>query len=307
MLEKSRVISMVFALTIVLFIAVSARNAAPTVVGGLHDFSATGGSPTYGGHVTGQVCVFCHTPHGANTNQWYTMNPDVGVNKATGDATNPNGRFLWNRRLPARTFQMYASPTLNASASRQPGIFSLMCLSCHDGVGGINVLLNYAADDPLDPYGHAHDGAVPAGALANQLGEAGFANFMNIGGADNCGSASEFNACTTGGVNLQDDHPIGFSYDAVQAVDSGLKPFADVATGIKQRLNLTGASHDVECSTCHDPHRTNYHNSTGCSPDVPAQVDCENKFLVIGEATWGNSPETTKNEGSVLCLSCHNK
>lgn len=56
------------------------------------------------------VCIFCHTPHNAQ--------PAAG---------------LWNRDLPAVTYKLYQSSTLQAQVL-QPNGSSRLCLSCHDGI-----------------------------------------------------------------------------------------------------------------------------------------------------------------------------
>ncbi|HJV92252.1 MAG TPA: hypothetical protein VJ572_02200, partial [Azonexus sp.] len=76
-----------------------------------------------------QICVFCHTPHGANT----------------------GATPLWNRKVAGsgytQSYVLYDSNTLDAKQVQgsldQPGGSSKLCLSCHDGtvaVGNVNVL-----------------------------------------------------------------------------------------------------------------------------------------------------------------------
>lgn len=83
---------------------------AGTIGGSAHDFSGQGWSG-------GQICLPCHTPHKANI--------------TVADAP------LWNHALSTATYQLYASPTLNATMG-QPGGGSKLCLSCHDGTVAIN-------------------------------------------------------------------------------------------------------------------------------------------------------------------------
>jgi len=58
-----------------------------------------------------ELCVYCHTPHGA-----------------TAGATP-----LWNRDLSGATYVPYQSSSLDATGIGQPGGTSKLCLSCHDG------------------------------------------------------------------------------------------------------------------------------------------------------------------------------
>ncbi len=74
------------------------------IKGSAHDFSALSENQ--------EICIFCHTPHEA----------DVSVTEAP----------LWNHTNTTRQFQVYNSPTLDATVS-QPSGASKLCLSCHDG------------------------------------------------------------------------------------------------------------------------------------------------------------------------------
>lgn len=80
-----------------------------------HNLSVTG--PGYPGITQSteeeRICIFCHTPHHANTG-------------AGQDAP------LWSRDLPLQTYDLYASSTLRATP-QQPTGSSRLCLSCHDG------------------------------------------------------------------------------------------------------------------------------------------------------------------------------
>ena len=251
-------------IALALFSAFGVRNAASNVAGGYHDLSMNGGGVSGGGFTylgVMEPCIFCHTPHNANKNETYSSDPTVG-----GNAGALNGQFLWNRRLPSQAFQVYSSPTLPVAVN-QPGAASLLCLSCHDGIGGMNVLLHYPDGmSSIPPNGFGSGNADQFGDFPDPLIAA-----LNIGDAsctgDNC----------TGGTNLQNDHPIGFSYTTAQTADpTGLKVITN--TALQTRLAITGGM--VECNTCHDPHITN---------------TTHNNFLVV------------TNTGSQLCLECHNK
>ena len=83
-----------------LFLFAAAGSVSGGVEGTAHDLSATQG---------GDVCGFCHTPHGA-----------IG------------GTPLWNHRLSNAYYQIYQSTSLQAKPG-QPTGSSKLCLSCHDG------------------------------------------------------------------------------------------------------------------------------------------------------------------------------
>lgn len=230
------------------------------IVGSKHDFSVGGGSMF--AFDSFQVCIFCHTPHGANMVLLH--------NGTTGETM--NGRLLWNRSTPGQEFNVYRSDTLNfagTSTTPQPGSVSLLCLSCHDGIGAMNVLVNPGT---LTNY--------LTGTSINQFGDAStdpIINMRNIGGASGTGAGLDSSE-GTGGDSLVDDHPVGFVYDsALASSDGNLKvpintDFVDAA----QKVRLFEGR--VECSSCHNPHD----NSLG-------------SFLVMDNA------------GSTLCQQCHTK
>ena len=70
-----------------------------------------------------EVCVSCHTPHGANTTV---------------------AAPLWNRTMKATTYTTYdllQTSSLTQPVS-QPGVNSLTCLSCHDGQTAVDSVIN---------------------------------------------------------------------------------------------------------------------------------------------------------------------
>ncbi len=108
-----RIFRMFLVMIAVLLVTAGAAQAATPgsgITGSPHDFTGVGWN------TSGQICVVCHTPHGANT------------------AT--TGAPLWNRNITAATFTLYASGTLNATLGQPDGV-SKLCLSCHDGTIGL--------------------------------------------------------------------------------------------------------------------------------------------------------------------------
>jgi predicted CXXCH cytochrome family protein len=76
-----------------------------------HDFSAK----AWAGK---QICVVCHTPHGA-------------------DRTVPDAP-LWNHQVTQATYQLYSSPTMDAEVHQPEHRGSKLCLSCHDGTVAVD-------------------------------------------------------------------------------------------------------------------------------------------------------------------------
>jgi len=167
-----------------------------------------------------QVCVFCHTPHGAESI--------------------PNAP-IWNRKLSAATYTVdntYSSSSMEASAAELaagPGGSSRLCLSCHDGtmaIGSVNVL-NGQANVSIPLTGTATGGLMPT-----------------------TGSTTGFTRNL--GVDLKNDHPISFTYDSTLATNDGELRAPDGALvgtrspAVKPTLPLQDGK--VQCTTCHDPH-----------------------------------------------------
>ena len=111
-------------------VGVSAQNEG--IADTRHNFSNSSGRDIAGGFNDlsadvadyGEICVYCHTPHGGQTNA-----------------------PLWNRQFTTQTFVMYNDATggssdLNMTFANQPTGVSLACLSCHDGTIGIDVIIN---------------------------------------------------------------------------------------------------------------------------------------------------------------------
>lgn len=88
------------------------------VVGSKHNMRGRTGLTDYG-----EVCVYCHTPHGGQT----------------------QNAPLWNRNFGTGPYQMYNSSyssTINMTVAASPQGVSLACLSCHDGTIGLDVIIN---------------------------------------------------------------------------------------------------------------------------------------------------------------------
>lgn len=276
-MKKNLAIGLIVLCVITLASAISHAG----VVGSLHDlsfytdpFDGTIGKTPFADFDTYEVCVFCHTPHNANIDIYSTTYWKTGgyVNAAGGT----KGFLLWNRALSnATSMQLYTSSTI-ANSPTQVNVYSLLCLSCHDGVSALNVL----NQQPLDMYDVDLDGRVDTVHAGNPV-QIGYITGVpsNIGdrvvGSD------------TGINDLSNDHPISIDYNYAQSIDSGLKPATGAYVGDPAiRLfpdPVTGAKNSLECSTCHDVHN----QGTKAAGTFP--------FLVY------------TNAGSALCSQCHLK
>lgn len=254
-----------------------------------HNLTPTGPGPnifTATNPILSEICVFCHTPHGADIT-----------------ASAP----LWNRVISGTVYQTYDSlgtSTLDGKTTTSVGSVSIACLSCHDGTQSMSVVINAPGSGNYNPAGAAMAGAW---AGANQtLGR------LNVGAVANL---------TT---DLRNDHPIGIQYagggfnattPTTRAIGVGdpdyINPqsailganrawWVDVAgpvgavAGTRQKTDMALYSRGpatvgggytgqtelepfVECGSCHDPHSNNA------------------TFLRIA------------NTNSAVCLACHVK
>ncbi|VAX08565.1 Cytochrome c family protein [hydrothermal vent metagenome] len=245
-----------------------------------HNLGSTGtGTNTFDG--TQAICVFCHTPHGADNS-----------------ASVP----LWNRVLPSSsaytTYDSLGTTSLDGAVA-PVGSVSIACLSCHDGTQAMNVMINAPGSGGYDPAGSALAGTWtgPAG-TASPVGSLNYAtgSIVNIG------------------TDLSNDHPVGIQYGGGGATSADadgvfggamadpdfIPPYkATINTkavwwvdttigtgGIREKTDMQlytradlGATEPfVECASCHNPHTS----------DNPT-------FLRIA------------NTGSAVCLACHTK
>jgi predicted CXXCH cytochrome family protein len=100
--------------------AVVGTARAGSVVNTVHNLSASGPG-TVKAASESEVCIFCHTPHGASP-----------------------AAPLWNRAASGAVYQPYSSSTSKAAAG-QPTGSSVLCLSCHDGTIALGSVLSRAA------------------------------------------------------------------------------------------------------------------------------------------------------------------
>ena len=224
---------------------------------------------------TAEICVFCHTPHGADTS-----------------AVVP----LWNRTLPApasfTTYDSLGTSTLDGRTATV-GSVSIACLSCHDGVTSMSAVINAPGS------GTTGDPAWQAGGWS---------------GANQTGGKIGAGLITNIGQDLRNDHPIGIQYGGggitlaspaattrdpdfkaptsavlngtrvwwvdTEATPNGTRQKSDMVLYTRAAGSYTGqtdAEPFVECASCHDPHTTNQ------------------TFLRLSNA------------GSAVCLACHVK
>ncbi len=289
--RRSPIGSLLFAVLALLALSPAHAGRIADVRNTKHNLSADGPGTTHaapGG--TTEICVFCHTPHGASQQ-------DAGGS--------PVRAPLWNRRIPAgATYTPYTSSSLDAQYivdgfDNTPGGSSKLCLSCHDGtlaIGNVNVL-NGATNVQIPMVNTGTNpttgatGVMPPGEGTTS----GFTRFL--------------------GTDLRNDHPISVTFNAELALRDGELRVPDSsqrwpagtgsvvgirAPGFKPLLPLertgTAGVGQVQCATCHDPHLRDDNAAAG-----------NQKFLRTNRFQEAPPAPGFSAATDIICLSCHDK
>jgi len=270
------------------------------ITGSKHDFSAASWSDQ-------QICKPCHTPHNANvslTGRIWAHSLSTASYKYHGgsvsNGSNLSGTTGWN--TDTSTSMDAATGTLTQSDLDSA---TRLCLGCHDGTVA------------LDSFRGKDNGST--GASINQYRDDSKMYNPNLGGSTAADGTITNTNVGDGVADLSNDHPVGFralviegnaSTDTSGAVteyrykpityitNSGLKlAVSPYAVGVQQTFQssapsnkdqagntLSGNYYSVSCVSCHNVHN----QGLGNAPE-------ERGLLRIS------------NEGSQLCLTCHNK
>jgi len=278
-------------------------------------------NPNVGATVTGagegEVCIFCHTPHGGQSSR---SDPNAPYSDAAP---------LWNRQATGPTsgnYTMYSSPNFDGQNKKdKPQGVSLACLSCHDGTIALDALANYPGS-----------GSNPSSLVVNR----------NWPRTDASGHMKNDPNLTFPmlGIDLSNDHPISMEipdtdpqFKDLTFTQDGLLNFIQRASLSDSRLpvdkrdkiraypapNGNSAGKFIECASCHNPHEASRPGDPEYDPtridqaaagitytdtnnsrflrfpsfDPTMQVDTVRNALLHGD----------RNAGSLLCLSCHQK
>ena len=165
----------------------------------------------------GEVCVYCHTPHGANSTV---------------------AAPLWNRTMVNTTYTTYDQ--LNTSTLTQPvtqpGVNSITCLSCHDGKTAVDSIINMPGSGRYNPAQMTNQNTA---FLDTWPGGPGSSFFGGHGTLDNSpGALARFGECQSChsvngdqhdpstmapfdvfyiSTDLRNDHPVGIRFPAANA------------------------------------------------------------------------------------------
>ncbi len=213
----------------------------------------------------GEVCVYCHTPHGAG----------VALQAP-----------LWNRTSSNTagyvTYNTLGSATLTGNVTT-PGPASLTCLSCHDGTVAVDSIINMPGSGP-NTYLASQEAGSNEGFLDGWSSPYGTTTAPNHMAMNDTGCLACHSQTATGlsigagatdftvmalGTDFRDDHPIGIpfkgetgdpDYNPMTATNKqGNLRFFDLNGNSRPDKNEirafnSGDGFEVECASCHDPH-----------------------------------------------------
>lgn len=183
---------------------------------------------------------------------------------------------LWNHEMPNASYTPYQSSTLKATVGQPTGA-SKLCLSCHDGTVALGMVQSRSAPIP-----------------------------MRIAGAAMPPGRSRF------GTDLSGHHPISFVFDqALANTDGELRD----PKALQQEVRLD-QEHQVQCTSCHDPHRNQYgqflvkdNKASALCLDCHLPYSWNGSAHAISSATWngkGRNPWPRTKGTSVAANGCEN-
>ena len=203
----------------------------------------------------GEVCVYCHTPHSA-------------------DSTAP----LWNRQSnpnPTTSYQVYSSPNFDSKNNGPDGI-SLACLSCHDGTVAVDAVLNQPRSREIVDTG-VHYAMKPGRSAAggNACGKCHSRNTGAYGGMSGAHDATLKYLET----DLTNDHPFSITFPTYETDPGFNQPSITSKDGGREFPNgvKTFAGDKVQCASCHNPHDPDERNAEGRDPFLRAS----NKYSAL--------------------------
>lgn len=223
-------------------IVLAAAGSAPAQTGGIltskHNLTYSSNNVRVeGSGATTEVCVFCHTPHGADANV-----------KAP----------LWNRQVTTlSSYTMYESSSMDAAVDSAELGVSQACLSCHDGQIAFNALRNHPGSGNTAMGGTWTYSQMPTGRLTN----------LGTDLRDDHPISMIFTDAKSPSSASQTD-TAGFATTTTVGTRVFVKREVNVnGTASNFQLPLyrnttSGTAWRVQCPSCHDPHYADGAGST---------------------------------------------
>lgn len=186
-----------------------------------------------------EICVYCHTPHGART-----------------DIEAP----LWNKPDTGQTYQTYDSTTIDGTVLTV-GSVSVACLTCHDGTQAMDAVINAPGSGAGAGTIGSGVGTMPPASIANLTNDLRNDHPIGIqyGGFDpGAGVIDPDFVNSTNGLQVasilgRNRWWVDTAGDASGGGVAGTREKQDMI--LYTRLNGLVDEPFVECASCHDPHR----------------------------------------------------
>lgn len=219
---------------------------------------------------TSEICVFCHTPHGANTDP---------------------GTPLWNRQLKDSGYTTYSSATIDATNATpsgsenmlpQPDGSSKLCLSCHDGTLAVASVTNA----PGSGAGSGITGTINSLDANKDLGT----DLTN----DHPISVTYNDGLVTADGEMR----------KTSELSPHVGPRTPGGTNFTLPLETIGSDDKVQCTTCHDPHISGTDSDGTWTTDTIKFLRA-NRFQL--GAPEDDATNAINAADDIICLYCHTK
>jgi cytochrome c553 len=271
MVKKLISILVVGALASFASIAMAGTSPQTGVNGSFHDITYLGATiGSYNQDDYQRVCIFCHTPHNAQSNNGGVPAP------------------LWNHSISTVNLTPYtwaAPANLPISFNADPLVGpSRLCMSCHDGVTAVD---SHGPDAGVGTAQGNNNGTTPLTSPGRYIDNLSvthpvgflYQDALNTRSGEIVDPSSNFfiksvpSAAAAASVNTHDRAASGITYSTKKISDT-----------------LYGGY--LTCASCHDVHNTN---------NAINAASLSNPSFVPNYFVW--APE----QNSALCLSCHVK
>ena len=253
--------------------------AATGVNGSLHDMNAVVGANA---DSMGRVCVFCHTPHNAESN--------VGQ---------MNTAPLWNHDPSTRTYQAYEWVTPLNMVDESGNSFEItgdnalagpsrLCMSCHDGVVSVDQHGKAVAQPGTKNMSQINFGRADLGGDLTKTHPIGF-DYVAIRLHRNTMAS----VASAGDSEIVDPEK---SFATAVATDGTVQGQYNVVTreGNKRIKDVLFGGTIMTCASCHEVH----------NKENAVQDDYKAGFGLSGAPNYFLY---AKQQDSLICLSCHVK
>jgi predicted CXXCH cytochrome family protein len=230
MIVRTGLVRLAVAIMGTVLLAMGAAHA-QGIDGSLHDLATGTGD-------NNEICVYCHTPHGAGT---------------TVEAP------LWNKPIVATTYATYDSTTIDGDILAV-GSVSLACLTCHDGTQARDAVINAPGSglgtSPLGTLGTMPVGITNLGTDLTNDHPIGI-QYSGFGATPTDPDFKTDTVPPTTNLELATINGLSRWWVDTTAGTDGTREKTDIILYTRDNTGNPGGLAEepfVECASCHDPH-----------------------------------------------------